>query len=281
MSDVCGITGNLGDATCATGAPGTLDELLLIDTKDVKTFLYDTTTFPSKKGELKIITGAEFYFGGQAYSSVGRNNSIAPKSTYNGEGVGAHTHTLDFTAFGSDYETIYQVNELARGSFVAIVQTNNGDTRLLGRTGKMRVTSTEQDFLSADTGGQTRIMATATAKAPADFFAVYDNGTIDEQATQIAFDTLKQSPYYDIASIVIGTETRVVLNPADNPRVSKKLVGKRVFFDNTIVGTVGAVLADNDDGNGFVIKSVGNDGISFTIDFDTTGLVYTSGGQVR
>jgi hypothetical protein len=281
--DICGIGGDLVSEACSPPIEGTQDVVAVYAKSDIKGYTYKAGVIPATS-KMKIIEAVFLKFARRAYILTGRRNSNAPQSSFNGEGLGKHTHLFDYTVFATDPETVYQLQELCASKSVAIVPNNNGWYLVYGRENGLDILTGLQEVNNADTGGAFRITSSAQARSFADYFAKYTGVSApyvyDKDLTQELFEDLFTPPFYDITSIVPGATTKVVLDVADKPMIDKSIVGRTVYFEN-IVGTVGDDATDGLNGKSFVIQSILPDGVSFVITADTTGLTFTSGGKVR
>lgn len=276
----CGINADfVRKKRCSFPAEGTKDIALLINYFDILKYTYDTAF---DGGDLKIISGIKLKFTKRAYRLEGRNNSIAPQNNFDGAGIGKYLHLLDFTVFDDEPETANALKEFNAGKSIGIVETNNEWFKVLGRNGGLTSLSANQEVVSPDTGGGYRVTSQATAKAYADYLAVYDTSprAYDYEASKALFESLIIPSYFNIANIVVGATTTIVLDDAtDKPFVQDAKVGTLVFF-NGIVGTVGSDATNGLNGKNIAISEI-IDEKTFKIATNTTGLAYTSGGQAR
>jgi hypothetical protein len=276
----CGINADLvRKKRCSPPAEGTKDIAQLINYFDILKYTFDANF---DGGDLKIITGIKLKFTKRAYRLEGRNNSIAPQNNFDGAGIGKYLHLLDFTVFDDEPETANALKEFNAGKSIGIVETNNEWFKVLGRTGGLSSLSGNQEVISPDTGGGYRVSSQATAKSYADYLAVYTSSprAYNYEASKALFESLIIPSYFDIANIIVGATTTIVLDDTvDKPFVQDAKVGTLVFFKD-IVGTVGSDAVNGLNNKSIAISEI-IDEKTFKIATNTTALVYTSGGDVR
>jgi hypothetical protein len=286
LNETCGLDGPLDPSTCIKGAEGFEDTAVLYAKNDILGYNFTIPVIEGGEkigdGVVKNIIGIRTKFTKRGFALAGNNDDKEGGGNYQG---GIYTHALNFRVKNADHKYTQRIQEMNAGRIVAVVGTNNGNYRVLGRAAGLITQDGNNEIQNADTQGGYQINSLAKAKGYPDYLGIYTgtapNQTLDEEATLSAFNDLVKPQWFAISNIVAGaTETTITLSTlVSKPYVDEVRIGTKIDIRN-VLGTIGTDTVNGLNNKTFVISAIVNE-TTFKITANTTALVYTSGGEAR